>query len=331
MEQNFSKEFWYVMALFFPFNLQERPSIFTHAGMAKNINIEEAGSTVALSPGTLKDSLISTETVLFIHAFLHTHASKLASKLASKFPNLNLDNETIHAEARSNALVATIQSAMKVQDSCISKSLHGDAPCALGESDKKVKVCWCGGSDLQLQAEDLETENESTKAKANILKDTDQRKKNKKQKKEKKKEEGQREKKAETKENLEEQEAESTQKDAQSKKEEMKEEISADTSIADESMNDTPVPTKKRKGPSQGERFQRVKSDQVQFLDDRLKDMSYEAKSGAGDWGARANADLIKTRGKGFTKEKNKKKRGSYRGGTIDQGSHSIKFTYDDE
>ena len=38
-----------------------------------------------------------------------------------------------------------------------------------------------------------------------------------------------------------------------------------------------------------------------------------------------------KRKGKNFTKEKNKKKRGSYRGGTIDQGSHSIKFTYDDE
>lgn len=45
------------------------------------------------------------------------------------------------------------------------------------------------------------------------------------------------------------------------------------------------------------------------------------------------------TRGKAFTKEKNKKKRGSYRGGVIDQGSQyvivysrsSIKFTYDDE
>lgn len=63
----------------------------------------------------------------------------------------------------------------------------------------------------------------------------------------------------------------------------------------------------------------------------------YADQSGAGDWGARANDDLIKTRGKSFTKEKNKKKRGSYKGGAIDQGSQcvqtnsSIKFTYDDE
>lgn len=30
------------------------------------------------------------------------------------------------------------------------------------------------------------------------------------------------------------------------------------------------------------------------------------------------------TQGKGFTKEKNKKKRGSYRGGLIDQGSQYV-------
>lgn len=35
------------------------------------------------------------------------------------------------------------------------------------------------------------------------------------------------------------------------------------------------------------------------------------------DYGAKASADLIVTRGAGFRKEKNKKKRGSYRGGEI--------------
>ena len=38
------------------------------------------------------------------------------------------------------------------------------------------------------------------------------------------------------------------------------------------------------------------------------------------DYADRAYKDLSVTRGKGFTKEKNKKKRGSYRGGTIDTG-----------
>lgn len=41
----------------------------------------------------------------------------------------------------------------------------------------------------------------------------------------------------------------------------------------------------------------------------------------------RAYADLSITRGRGFTKEKNKKKRGSYRGGPIDiDGGKSFKF-----
>jgi hypothetical protein len=35
------------------------------------------------------------------------------------------------------------------------------------------------------------------------------------------------------------------------------------------------------------------------------------------DYGQRAHNDLIVTRGAGFRKEKNKKKRGSYRGGEI--------------
>lgn len=53
----------------------------------------------------------------------------------------------------------------------------------------------------------------------------------------------------------------------------------------------------------------------------------YLLQSGAtGSWGEKANIDLIKTRGKGFTKEKNKKKKGSYRGGKIDMAVHSIKF-----
>ena len=45
------------------------------------------------------------------------------------------------------------------------------------------------------------------------------------------------------------------------------------------------------------------------------------------DYADRAYQDLSVTRGKGFTKEKNKKKRGSYRGGTIDMsGGKGFKF-----
>ncbi|KAJ3019992.1 UNVERIFIED_CONTAM: Cell cycle serine/threonine-protein kinase cdc5/MSD2 [Siphonaria sp. JEL0065] len=77
------------------------------------------------------------------------------------------------------------------------------------------------------------------------------------------------------------------------------------------------------------ERFQRVKAEKVEFADDRLKDNRFEAKGGAiSSYGLKAHEDLIVTRGKGFAKEKNKKKRGSYRGGAIDQQSYSIKFNY---
>lgn len=54
--------------------------------------------------------------------------------------------------------------------------------------------------------------------------------------------------------------------------------------------------------------------------------MSFPQSGAESSWGYKANQDLIVTRGKGFRHEKTKKKRGSYRGGQIDTGSHSIKF-----
>ena len=54
-------------------------------------------------------------------------------------------------------------------------------------------------------------------------------------------------------------------------------------------------------------------------------------QSGAsGSWGERANRDLRVVRGKNFSREKTKKKRGTYLGGTIETKIHSIKFD-DDE
>ncbi|KAI8835761.1 SRP40, C-terminal domain-containing protein [Chytriomyces cf. hyalinus JEL632] len=80
------------------------------------------------------------------------------------------------------------------------------------------------------------------------------------------------------------------------------------------------------------ERFQRIKAEEVTFKDDRLKDNRFESKGGAiSSYGMKAHQDLIVTRGKGFTAEKNKKKRGSYRGGLIDQESYSVKFNYSDD
>ncbi|KAI8805756.1 SRP40, C-terminal domain-containing protein [Cladochytrium replicatum] len=87
----------------------------------------------------------------------------------------------------------------------------------------------------------------------------------------------------------------------------------------------------KRKKRNSNVPFQRVDASVVSFIDERLKDNSFIAKIGAeNSYGLKAHQDLIVTRGKGFRTEKNKKKRGSYRGGKIDMGSHSIKFNYDD-
>ncbi|KAI0302192.1 SRP40, C-terminal domain-containing protein [Russula brevipes] len=76
--------------------------------------------------------------------------------------------------------------------------------------------------------------------------------------------------------------------------------------------------------------FQRVNAHAVKYFDEKLKDNSFESRVCHGargdDYGAKANRDLIVTRGDGFRKEKNKKKRGSYRGGDITLNSHSFKF-----
>jgi hypothetical protein len=47
------------------------------------------------------------------------------------------------------------------------------------------------------------------------------------------------------------------------------------------------------------------------------KHQQIRAGAGVNDYGAKASRDLIVTRGAGFRKEKNKKKRGSYVGGEI--------------
>ncbi|KAI9700021.1 MAG: hypothetical protein M1836_002555 [Candelina mexicana] len=77
--------------------------------------------------------------------------------------------------------------------------------------------------------------------------------------------------------------------------------------------------TKKQK--SQNTPFSRVPKDVK--VDHRLSSNAYQPY----DYAEKAHQDLIVTKGKNFTKEKNKKKRGSYRGGAIDvDGRKGIKF-----
>ncbi|CAF9934012.1 MAG: hypothetical protein ALECFALPRED_005822 [Alectoria fallacina] len=74
--------------------------------------------------------------------------------------------------------------------------------------------------------------------------------------------------------------------------------------------------TKKRNTP-----FQRVPLDTL--VDPKMASNAYRSY----DYADRAHQDLSVTKGKGFTKEKNKKKRGSYKGGAIDvSGGKGVKF-----
>jgi len=78
-----------------------------------------------------------------------------------------------------------------------------------------------------------------------------------------------------------------------------------------------------RSGRQANERFRRVDPTKVE----PIADNRYVAKDAPkNDYGQRAHEALIVTRGQGFRKEKNKKKRGSYRGGEITMESHSFKF-----
>ena len=67
--------------------------------------------------------------------------------------------------------------------------------------------------------------------------------------------------------------------------------------------------------------FKRISKDTL--VDPKLASNAYVPY----DYADRAHKDLSVAKGKGFTKEKNKKKRGSYRGGQIDvEGKKAIKF-----
>lgn len=77
--------------------------------------------------------------------------------------------------------------------------------------------------------------------------------------------------------------------------------------------------------------FRRVKEECI-FVPNQFRNNSFEAKRGSsGDWGEKANRDLKYTQGKSFRHEKTKKKRGSYRGGSINTSVNSIKFENSDD
>lgn len=73
--------------------------------------------------------------------------------------------------------------------------------------------------------------------------------------------------------------------------------------------------------------FQRVDPAKVEFLDERLRTNDY-LESKPSSYGDKAYAALAPTKGADFRKEKNKKKKGTYKGGQINTSTvHSIKFS----
>ncbi|KAK9813751.1 hypothetical protein WJX73_007036 [Symbiochloris irregularis] len=77
-----------------------------------------------------------------------------------------------------------------------------------------------------------------------------------------------------------------------------------------------------------GRTFQRV--DAQEWLGQKGSwDNSYAATFGSDGWGAKAQERLGQVRGKDFRHEKTKKKRGSYRGGSIDGAVRSFKYDSD--
>lgn len=89
--------------------------------------------------------------------------------------------------------------------------------------------------------------------------------------------------------------------------------------------------TRKRRHSDGGEHlrpFKRVREGDVVFKHDELRDNSFFTKNDT--YGEKAHRDLVVTRGKGFRKEKTKKKRLSHHGGKLTNQVNSFKFPDDD-
>ena len=98
-------------------------------------------------------------------------------------------------------------------------------------------------------------------------------------------------------------------------------ESESSASSSTDSIPATPEPELK---PGQRKHFSRIDRSKVNFENSVLQDNTY--KGAAGTWGEKASEKLLQVRGKDFTKNKNKMKRGSYKGGSITLASGSYKF-----
>lgn len=112
--------------------------------------------------------------------------------------------------------------------------------------------------------------------------------------------------------------AKTKQKKSKSKS---KSEPSAPTNDTTTDADPTPNSKSSKNPKKQNTPFSRIPT--TTAIDPRVASNAYVPY----DYAERAHRDLIVTKGKEFTKEKNKKKRGSYRGGMIDvEGRKGVKF-----
>jgi len=106
---------------------------------------------------------------------------------------------------------------------------------------------------------------------------------------------------------------------------------STDNAASPATGTDKAAATSGKKLGTAAKAFQRVKEEE--WLGKKgAWDNSYVGTFGEDGWGYKAQEVLGKVRGKDFRHEKTKKKRGTYRGGKIDNmGSNSIKFESDED
>ena len=214
-----------------------------------------------------------------MYAYLHKHSNKLADKFASKLSEHIFSAE--HADALAQALVTTIGQALQAKDSALTKELVAAgvfSEISEKNSDERVSKKRKSSEVDDEQSKGVETGNKNTSKKEKKSKNKGKNK----------------------------QVTENSSKTEEPVVDEGATAPMADTSVvlgapeADESVgyeiNDVDESTTSRlsekeavapvltagpndkKKPAQGQRFQRVKSDQIHFIDDRMRDMSYASK-----------------------------------------------------
>jgi len=119
--------------------------------------------------------------------------------------------------------------------------------------------------------------------------------------------------------------------DQEKNKNKTKKEKKVEETPAEEAVDQEETQKKDKQAKGKTSPFQRVKADDVNFLDPRLTNNTFESKKGD-DWGRKANEDLKIVRGKDFRHAKTKKKKGTYKGGFIGINVvSSVKFQYSDD